>query len=322
MDHRLLGILGGNAEKYPHNLEDKYPRVLGKILSLWNSPELDAYFVELVVNERADRAGFPDEVVSEILYLSFVHAALHAKDSKKKDPWDTSPEAFSCFAPRVSHEVAKSWIEPKESIKLAIQSYGIPCSPDGFLQAAEAGNSPAVALFLAAEFNTEFRDERGWTPLMQAAFNGREVVVYLLIQHGASVNAVDFCGNTALHWAAFAGHAASAKLLIANKADLNLHSCFGWTPLLQATTHRHLEVVQLLLESGADCNATARNGWTALHKAAAEGYLEIVRSLLRQGADRNIKNHDGDTPLMLASKNQREAVMEILMSASDVGNAS
>lgn len=321
MDQRLLGILGGNAERYPHNLENKYPRVLGKILSLWNLPELDAYFVELMVNERVDRAGFPDDVVSEILYLSFIHSALHAKSSQKKDPWEASPEAFACFAPRVSHEVAKSWVEPKESLKLAIQSYGIACSPDGFLQAAEAGNSAAVSLFLEAEFNTEFRDERGWTPLMHAAFNGRDVVVYLLIQHGASINAVDFCGNTALHWAAFAGHAASAKLLIDNKADLDLHSCFGWTPLLQATTHRHLEVVELLIESGANCNATARNGWTALHKAAAEGYEEIVSSLLRLGADSNIKNHDGDTPLMLASKNKREDVMEILMSASDTRNA-
>lgn len=321
MDQKLLEILGGNSEKYPRNLENKYPRVFKKILSLWGSPALDTYFVELMVSERTDRAGFPDDIVSELMYLSFVHAALQSKKSNKKDIWAISVDAFACVAPQVSHEAEKTPIDPPEAIKLAIQSYGITCSPEGFWHAAKEGNSSAVALFLEAQFNIEIRDEDGWTPLIHAAFNGRDEVVYLLIKHGANVNAVDFCGNSALHWAAFAGHVVSAELLIDNQADVDLRSCSGWTPLLQATTRRNQEVAQLLIKRGANCNAAERTGWTALHKAAANGYVEIVGLLLRQSVNKNIKNNDGDTPLMLASKNHQEAVMEILMSASDTRNA-
>ncbi len=313
MDQRLLGILGGDAEKYPFHLESKYPRVFGKIISLWNTPELDAYFVELLVNDRVERAGFPDEVVSELRYLSFIHSTLHAGSPRKKDLWDVPAEAFTPFAPHLSHEAAQlAQAEPPESIKLAIQDLGIPCSPDGFLHAAEAGNGQAVALFLEGQFNIETRNEDGWTPLMLAAYNGRDVVMYLLIQHGASINAVDYRGNTALHWAAFSGQAGCARLLIGKQADVNLHSNFGWTPLLQATTRRHPEMVQLLLESGANCNAPARNGWTALHKAAAEGYAEIVGILLHHGANKNIRNDDGETPYLLASKNKHDDIMEVL----------
>ncbi len=315
MDQRLLQTLGGNTDKYPRNLEDKYPRVFSKILELWGTPELDAYFMELTVSERTNRAGFPPDVVSEILYLSFVHAALHAKNTTKKDAWDVSVDALACYVPQTLHEAARPPVDPPAPVKLAIEGYGLTCSTDGFLRAAETGNDSAVALFLEAQFNTEIRDERGWTPLMLASFNGHDTVSYLLLKHGASVNAVDFCGNTALHWAAFAGHVANAKLLIDHHADVNLLSCSGWTPLFQATTRHNLEVVQLLIDRGANYNATSRDGWTALHKAAAKGYHDVAGLLLRKGANRYLKNSDGDTPLMLASKNKHDTVKELLMSA-------
>lgn len=315
MDQRLLRILGGNTERYPHNLESKYPRVFGKIMSLWDSPEINAYFMELMVDTRGGRAGFPPEVASEIFHLSFVHTA-HFPTNMKHDAWDASARIAE-FVPRVSSEEAGAWKEPSAVARNAIQKFGIPCSMEGFLRAAEAGNRPVIALFLEAHANTETRDERGWTPLMLAAFNGRDEAVEFLIKHGAHIHGSDLGGNTALHWAAFAGHTTTAKLLIENHAEVDAHNSFGLTPLLQAAARRHLKTVLLLIDSGANLDTTTRDGWTALHKAAAMGCAEIVWPLIRHGANISIKNLDGDTPIKLAVKNKQEAVMKILMSASD-----
>ena len=314
MDQKLLGILGGKTERYPYNLESKYPRVFEKIMLLWDSPEINDYFMGLMVTDRHDRAGFPPDVASEILYLTVVHAS-HRPTDKKQDVWDASAR-IADFVPRSFLKEAADWIPPPDTIRNAIQTSGIPCSPEGFLRAVAAGNVPVVDLFLKAQVNTETRDEHGWTSLILAVFNGRDAVAGLLIQYGAHVNAADFDGNTALHHAALAGHIAAAKLLIENHAGVNLCNSSGLTPLIQATARRHLKMVQLLISSGANLDAAARDGWTALHKAAALGCSEIVWPLLRNGANINIKNLDGDTPIKLAIKNKQSEVIQIFISAS------
>merc|ERR1719242_2886408 len=51
------------------------------------------------------------------------------------------------------------------------------------------------------------RDDRGWTPCMWASSNGHHVVVDLLLQHNAKVNAADpFYQFTSMHLACKHGH--------------------------------------------------------------------------------------------------------------------
>lgn len=314
MDQRLIRILGGTTEHYPYALENKYPRILKKIMSLWDEDEIDDYFMGLMVSERNDRTGFPPDVAAEIIHLSLVHASQE-KDDDAKGLWDASADAFVNFAPHPTSE--NGWPDPTAAIKTELQKLEIPYTPEGFFDAAETGNRAAVALFIEAQISTEIRDNLGWTPLMMAAFHGRDEIIGLLIQHKADVNALDLDGNSALHWAAFGGHAACAKQLIQNHARIDARNNFGWTPLLQATARNHLDVVALLIDSGTNLDAAANNGYTALHKAAASGYTEIVRLLLDQGADNNLKTNDGDTPAKLATKNRQEAVIKLLMPVSD-----
>lgn len=319
MDQKLLRILGGNIKHYPIHLESQYPRVFGKIMSLWDSPEINDYFMELMVDKRGGRAGFPPEVASEIMHLNLVNTTRQPLEAKR-DPWDPS-ETLAHFDHWASSEESGVWVEPLDAIKNAIQQSGASCSVEGFLHAAESCNRPVVALFLDAHTNIETRNENGWTPLMLAAFNGCDEVVGYLIQQGAHVQARDSGGNTALHWAAFAGHTASAKLLIENHAEVDARSSFGLTPLQQAVARHHLKVVLLLISRGANLNSAANDGWTALHKAAAMGYTEIVWPLVHNGANINIKNLDGDTPIKLAIKNKQEAVVRVLTMVSETDNA-
>ena len=291
MDAKLLLILNNREDKYPHALEQQYPRVLNKILALWDTPSIEAYFSDLLVDDRGNRAGFPKEVASDIFYLSTL---LQEKtEHNPNNPWGHIPEA----------------------IEQEIKRNNIQFSPQGFLKACEEGRSEIVALFLNAGMGVDTCDERQWTPLMYAAFNGNEEIVTMLLKKKADINHRDNAGYAPLHWAAFNGHAKVVELLVSNRADVNARSNHGWTALLQAATRGHLSVSYILINKGADVNAASNDGWTSLHKAAANGHLPIVMLLLSKGANAKVKYSDGMTPLDLALKNKHEEIAVKLSAA-------
>ncbi len=307
MNSRLLRILGGKTEHYPYALETKFPRILNNLMSLWDSDDIDDYFMELMVSRRSNRIGFPHDVAAEIMHLSLVHAG-QGKNDGLKDIWDAPATSFSNFVPHPDTD----WQAPQNKLLSELQKYNLPATPEGYFEAAESGNRAAVALFLESGNNTEVHDPRGWTPLMIAAFKGHHEIVELLINHHADVNAHDLGGNSALHWAAFGGHVECAKMLIQFHAKSNEYNKFGWTPLMQATARNHLELVKLLIDSGVDLDKASDDGYTALHKAAASGYREIVALLLEQGADKNLRAIDGETPYKLAVKNGEADIINML----------
>ena len=307
MDQRLIRILGGSTENYPYALEKNYPRILETIMSLWDDDEIDNYFMELMVSNRGDRAGFPPDIAAEIMHLNLVHAAQEPPE-KHTDIWAVSADSFANFTPHAAPNLSSA----NESIKAQLSKLGIPCTVEGFFDAVEAGNRTAVALLLEAPLSSEVRDSRGWTPLMMASFRGHDEIADLLIQHKADVNALDLGGNTALHWAAFGGHSACARKLIQHHARTDVRNNFGWTPLMQATARDHLQIAAILIDSGVNLDTASDDGHTPLHKAAASGYIDLVKLLLEQGANKNLKTVDGQTPLQLAVRNKQQAVIEAL----------
>lgn len=289
MDPKLLRILNNREQNYPHQLEKQYPRVLKKIMANWDSPDVDAIFVDLMVNGREDRRGFPFEVASDIMYLSRVHAQQYGR-AEKGDPWAHVSEIF----------------------KKEIEQQGVSFSVEGFIKATEAGRHDLVALFLSSGADIDACDDRLWTPLMIAAFNGNEKLTRLLVKSGASIHHKDNAGYVPLHWAAFNGFAKVVKLLLTDDADVDVRSNYGWTPLLQAATRGHLSVSFMLIERGANVNATSNDGWTPLLKASANGHLPEVMLLLSKGANANARNSDGMTALDVAIKNKHEGIIAAL----------
>ncbi|HCJ51258.1 MAG TPA: hypothetical protein DHV67_05285 [Gallionella sp.] len=309
MNQRLIRILGGSTEHYPYALESKYPRILEQIMSLWDSDEIDHCFMDLMVTNRGDRVGFPPEVAAEIMYLSLVHAAQESPD-KNKDIWDASSNLFVNFTPHATLE--NSWPAPPADIRDELKKLGFYVTLEGFFDAIEENNRAAVALFIQVPISTEIRDNRGWTPLMLAAFLGNIEITELLIKSSADINALDLGGNSALHWAVFGCHTACTRILIEHHARTDTRNNFGWTPLMQATARNNLEGAALLIASGVNLDTAANDGMTALHKAAASGYLELVELLLEQGADRKLKTYAGLTPMELAVNNKHERVIQVL----------
>lgn len=291
MNERILQWLNGEEARYPRALEQQFPRVLNKILELWNTPDIEAYFYELMVDTRGGtRQGFPPAVASDIF-------ALHNAYTSKNLNW---------------HEQANIWGHIPESKKLELTQLGFNYSKDDFAKAVESGNEEAVKVFLSCGVEVDTRDERDWTPLMISSFNGDEKMALLLIRCGAKIQAQDRNGYTPLHWASFNGYLPVVQLLLEKGANLNAGSQFGWTALMQAATRGHASVVAKLLEYGALVNEKTQDGWTALHKAATNGHLEVVLLLLEKGADRFAQYPDGSTPLSLAEKNKHEKIVRIL----------
>lgn len=294
MNEKLLHLLSGQEELYPLNLEERYVRILNRLVELWDSKEIEDYFNDLMMDNRGGtRQGFPPKVASEIFALSMAHDKIRSQKQQ-------------------AAAGGNLWDHVEASKKAAIEQQGYVFSPKGFIQSAEKGDHNAVLLFLSSGVDIDTRDERGWTPLMISTFNGKEEVALLLIRSGADVRAKDTAGYGPLHWAAFNGYSRVVKLLVEKRANVNERSNHGLTPLLQAASRGHLLTVGQLIAADAELNLPSNDGWTPLHKAAANGHTEIVKLLLAKGALRNPEYQDGTTPLQLAIKNKHVEIEALL----------
>ena len=71
-----------NPSQYPQMLDEKFPHILEKIIKLWDSPDAEAYFADLLQPDgrgggRWDRDGFPDMAWREILHLKLLYDKHH-----------------------------------------------------------------------------------------------------------------------------------------------------------------------------------------------------------------------------------------------------
>ena len=293
MDEKFQALFNVNSVHYPRELARQYPAILNKIVSMWSSGDIDAYFSELILDTRGDqRQGFPSEVAEEILRLSVINTKF--RESLKPHSWFKVPE--------------------KDKVELV--NLGYKYTQQDYIQAAKSGNLRAINIFLRTRVSTETNDEQGWTALTHAAACGHETVVAGLMRHNALVDCKDKNGYCPLHWAAFHGHFNIVKLLLSHHSDVNARSKLGWTPLMQAATQGHTVIANLLIDTGADVNLISDDHWTALHKASANGHTDVVKLLLEKGADARKQRHNGSTALSLSETGKHKAIVDILSAQS------
>ena len=169
-----------------------------------------------------------------------------------------------------------------------------------------------------------------WERQTETWAKGYGVIVRMLLDHGADVNAQTRNGDTAIDGAAASGGLAEVQLLLERGARLDLPThqkdlldgrsidgTNGYDALVEATSmYQHQpKVVSLLLEHGANPNAKSTNDLTPLGRASESGDAEVVGMLLKAGADVNAYDGFGRTALMLARGSKHAAVVSLLQQA-------
>lgn len=250
MKYSLFQPLG---QDYPHSLETQYERILVKIVQLWETPEIDAYFSDLLIDKRGGRKGFPKNVLADIVRLAEYREYFTLKQAERKE----------------------------DALK-ELKRRGIDFNPDSFLLAVETGDKNLLDLLLRAGINIHVKYGDGTPPLIMALKKGYTIVAQILLKAGVDVNVTDASGFTPLILACgknIPGYKEIAETLIKKGAFVNMRDRLGYTPLLLALSGGTAEIAELLIERGADITAQTRKGETALSLARKANHSHLVRLL-------------------------------------------
>jgi len=195
----------------------------------------------------------------------------------------------------------------KPKIATALLKTGIDINARGrgnktLLQHAVSKNCIQLTnLYLQEGADIHAKDDKGWTPLHEAAKNSSysTQMIRLLLSNGADIEAIDNQGRTPLHLAAANSVTKGGEFLIGAGANVNAVDYLGRTPLY---THRRevgpdRTLLELLEEKGAQESFTGleipdgaldyrdEKGRSALYSAVMDKRYEFVKYLLENGAN-------------------------------------
>ena len=210
--------------------------------------------------------------------------------------------------------------------------------------AINGGNEAVVKFLLDCGTNVNFVSEWGRTPLHQAASYGHEMIVELLIKHGAHLEArtgptipesvVQLPAEDPLkqfhEFNGFTGDIETRQKISLSltkylvKKHMFLESRhFETKPINDWTRFGYGSFLKTLLYSGDQVEIKSATGWTPLHEASWSGHEGVVMQLQLWGADVEAKTRYGWTPMHFAAWHGHEAVVQQLIdggSSIDVKN--
>ncbi|XP_069117030.1 ankyrin repeat and SOCS box protein 3-like [Argopecten irradians] len=201
------------------------------------------------------------------------------------------------------------------------ESYTDTCSSVGM--AARMGDLGRVQDLVWHGKPVDVRDNRGWTPIHEAAFHGQSgCLEFLLRQDVVDPEWRTFEDETALILAARGGHFECVRTLLDCDADPTAETREGYTPLWEATGAESFECVTLLMRKGAVVRINYQNytGFTPLHTAAERGFTHILDYLIKHGARLDMFADVDITPIFLASQfGHKDCLQILLQTASEKG---
>ncbi|MCL2762483.1 MAG: ankyrin repeat domain-containing protein [Treponema sp.] len=244
---------------------------------------------------------------------------LNRRDSNGHNPLDI---ALSRPDSRDHMEIAEQLILSEAASANAIFHYFAPAArsanydlrrTDGLAPlhfAAGAGHEGLVSFLIERKADVNIKSPSGSTPLHEAVRSGKLNAIQLIVESGAAINAQDARGNSALHIAVPAqNHVAVIQYFMENGINPNLRDEHGDTPLhVLIALNREPEVLETLFAAG-DANGPAgvidvsvRNitGQTPLYLAVRENRVALIPLLLSRDSDIFAADNSGITPFDLA----------------------
>lgn len=157
-----------------------------------------------------------------------------------------------------------------------------PAGEHGLMLALREPSPKVIAVLLAwPKLDVEARNRQDESALMIAALKGMTEIVSQLLDKGADVNKP---GWTPLHYAATSGHLLIMNLLLEHHAYIDAASPNGSTPLMMAAMYGTPSAVKLLLEAGADPLLKNELGLSAIdfaQRASRQESADIIAAFVR-----------------------------------------
>ncbi|XP_064603138.1 ankyrin repeat and SOCS box protein 2-like [Liolophura sinensis] len=206
------------------------------------------------------------------------------------------------------------------------EAYQHTCSATGL--AARGGDLNALKELLQNGASIDVQDNRGWTPIHEAAFHNHPLCLHELlttkfcIKDKSFVNKLSFEEETALILASRRGNVECVRTLIEHGADLNIpkHGALrlGFTPLWEGIFSKNVGCVRLLLEhcDSQVVNLQTFDGRTPLHLAAENGQSDLIVALLQHGARLDVYDDNHLSPLFVAAQMGNYDSLKLLLEAA------
>ncbi|XP_040324171.1 ankyrin repeat and SOCS box protein 9 isoform X1 [Herpailurus yagouaroundi] len=157
-----------------------------------------------------------------------------------------------------------------------------------------------------------------WSPMHEAAIQGRLLSLRSLINQGWPVNLITADGVSPLHEACLGGHVSCANILLKHGAQVNCVTTNWHTPLFNTCISGSLDCMTLLLRHGASPHPVSDLA-SPIHEAAKRGHVDCVEILAAHGGNLNLNISHLGTPLYVACRKQQVAcVRKLLESGASV----
>ena len=195
--------------------------------------------------------------------------------------------------------------------------------------ASKRGDLKVVEALLSKGAEIDVEDVDHCTPLILAVVYRKFAIMCHLIKAGANVKCLvdHFSGSEkgsyfgkgpllhALSYTIKNKHIAEAGVLITNgvgiEGELDINP--PRTALTLSAENGHDSLVRTLILQGVNVNYQDQaRGRSALHFAASSNHIQCGILLVEAGADLRLKNRDSHTPLDLASKELKDAIIQTL----------
>lgn len=167
-----------------------------------------------------------------------------------------------------------------EQARLALAEEGIGLNDNNLATCVAEGDETAVRNFLRMGFSPNTVNSSG-VPLLSLAVRRRNSsLVRLLIDEGARVNSIaEDRGTSPLMEAAGHGELPYVRMLLEHGADLHQQSKTGQNALILAASEGHTDVVAELVKHGPNLSIVDSLGMTAQRYAKLFGYKEMLTIL-------------------------------------------